>query len=106
LRRRFVEGSADFKAMRKLRVASSVRYDTEAEFMLTNRRLIQHVLRLEYGRLKESIDWDSIVARDFIKIAEVHYLLLQMAVAREGYEKVLGPEAPWAVDVHFVAVSC
>jgi tetratricopeptide (TPR) repeat protein len=87
-------------------VAKSVKDEREPDFWLTNHRLIQHIRRLEYGRLKESIDWGSVGVGDVYGVARLHYLSEQWATAEKWCqralrksEKMYGAEHVWSCRV-------
>src|SRR5436190_17867006 len=56
LNRRF---DADLYRLAVRCIGRSVQWDTEAEYWIENRRLRQHVQRLEHDRIKCSIKWSS-----------------------------------------------
>ena len=80
-------------------IGLSVKDNTEVEYWVRNRRLAQHVRRLEYSRIKASIDWGSIRMTDLYRIA---YLYNQIGInaeaeamylrALQGYQKARGAE--------------
>ena len=48
--------------MAKHCIAQSAQWETEGEYWMRNRRVLQHVQRLKRGRLEALIDWGSINA--------------------------------------------
>ena len=86
-------------------IGLSVRYKTEAEYWVGNRRLMQHIQRLDYNRIKASIDWSNIEITDLCHIA---YLCKQIDMnaeaeamylrALQGFEKAWGAEHTSTLD--------
>ena len=52
-------------------IGRSVQWDTEAEYWVGNRRLLQHVQRLEHDRVKDSMDWSNTEIADSYCIAHL-----------------------------------
>jgi tetratricopeptide (TPR) repeat protein len=80
-------------------VAKSVRWKTEEEYWVMNRRLFPHMHRLEHNRAKGWIDWSGIDMADLHSIGYLCSQLDMKATAEEmyvralrGYEKEWGPE--------------
>jgi len=53
-------------------IAESVKWMDDAEFWVENRRLTQHAYRLEYDRLKTSIDWTRVGLEHLSCIVYLH----------------------------------
>jgi hypothetical protein len=45
-------------------IAESVKWDTEADYWVTNRRVLQHAYRLEQAQLKALVDWNGVELKD------------------------------------------
>ena len=80
-------------------VAQSVKWETEREYWVENRRLLPHAQRLKASRERRQSGWEEVKARDIIMIAELFRQLDMSAEAEEmyiralqGYEKVMGLE--------------
>jgi tetratricopeptide (TPR) repeat protein len=80
-------------------IASNVMRENEGEFWLTNRHLEQHVSRLEYRRIRESIDWEIVAVEDIFSLAYLNKNQGKMVEAEkmylralEGAEKACGAE--------------
>ena len=86
-------------------IGQSVEQETEAEYWVKNRRLLQHIERLEHDSIKDSINWNDTELTDLVSIAnlcnqfnmntkaEAIYLR-----ALQGFEKVLGAEHMSTLD--------
>jgi tetratricopeptide (TPR) repeat protein len=86
-------------------VAASMKLETEAEFWIMNRRLVQHVIRLENERIRRSVDWNTVKVRDIYCIAYLNNTVGKLAEAEalyqralDGYEKARGPEHQSTLD--------
>ena len=62
-------------------IGQSVQSDAEAEYWVGNRRLLQHVQRVEHDHVKGSIDWSSTEIADLHNIA---YLYSQLGMNVEA----------------------
>jgi tetratricopeptide (TPR) repeat protein len=80
-------------------IAANMKLVTEAEFWVMNRRLVQHVTRLEYERIRRSVDWNTVEVVDIYAIAYLNDTVGKLTEAEvmyqralDGYEKTWGPE--------------
>jgi tetratricopeptide (TPR) repeat protein len=80
-------------------IARNVMNKDEAAFWIGNRCLEQHIYRMDYGRLRTLIDWDSIDAEDLYNLGILNSNIDRIAEAEkmyrralQGYEKKWGPE--------------
>ena len=86
-------------------IAKSVKWETEEEYWVMNRRLFPHMRRLEHNRAKGWTNWSS---ADMMDLHSIGYLCFQLdnnVVAEEmymralrGYEKERGPEHMSTLD--------
>ena len=80
-------------------IGLSVQRDTEAEYWVGNRRLVQHVQRLEHNRIKASIDWSSMEAANLYRIAYLYDQFDMNAKAEAMYLRALqGNEEAWGAE--------
>jgi tetratricopeptide (TPR) repeat protein len=86
-------------------VAESVKWETEKDYWVINRRLVRHAQRLKYNRIQRSISWSSIDMKDLFCIGYLYSQLDMKAEAEEmyiwalrGYEEALGPEHTSTLD--------
>ncbi|RDW91132.1 hypothetical protein BP5796_02297 [Coleophoma crateriformis] len=86
-------------------IAENTMWDTEADFWIGNRRLGQHVSRIESQRIKESVDWNCVKVEDMYKIAYLSETVGRTVQAETmyeralaGYEKAWGPEHTSTLD--------
>jgi tetratricopeptide (TPR) repeat protein len=80
-------------------IGLSVQWDTEAEYWVRNRRLLQHVQRLEHDRIKASIVWSSIEMAALYRIAYLCDQFNMNAEAEAMYLRVLqGYEKAWGAE--------
>jgi tetratricopeptide (TPR) repeat protein len=86
-------------------IARSVKWDTEAEYWVVNRRVLQHVYRLEHDQFRALIDWRRVDPGDLSCIAhlysqsDINVAAEQMYVrALQGYEKAWGGEHTSTLD--------
>jgi hypothetical protein len=52
-------------------IAESVKWQTEVDYWVTNRRVLQQAHRLEHAQLKTLIDWDGVEPGDLHNIANL-----------------------------------
>jgi tetratricopeptide (TPR) repeat protein len=86
-------------------IGRSVQWDTETDYWVGNRRLLQHIQRFEHDRIRDLMDWSNIEVTDLHCIAylcsqfdmnteaEVMYLW-----ALQGNEKAWGAEHTLTLD--------
>jgi tetratricopeptide (TPR) repeat protein len=86
-------------------IAESVQWETEGEYWMRNRRVLQHLQRLEHGRLKALIDWSSIDAGDICRIADLYRQGGMSRAAKKmclralrGYKNTCGAEHTSTLD--------
>jgi tetratricopeptide (TPR) repeat protein len=86
-------------------VAQSVKWYTEREYWVENRRLLPHAQRLEANRDRGQSGWEEVKARDMMMTAELFKQFGMSAEAEEmyvralqGYEKAWGPEHTSTLD--------
>jgi tetratricopeptide (TPR) repeat protein len=70
-------------------IARSVKWETNAEYWVQNRRLVQHAHRLEHNRLKSSIDWTRVGLKDLSDIAYLYSQSGMRAAAEQMYMQAL-----------------
>jgi tetratricopeptide (TPR) repeat protein len=80
-------------------VGRSVQWDTEADYWVGNRRLLQHVQRFEHDRIKDSMDWSNIEITDLYRIAHLCRQFDMNTEAEIMYLRALqGCEKAWGVE--------
>jgi tetratricopeptide (TPR) repeat protein len=70
-------------------IASNMMENDEPEFWIINRRLVHHVIRLEYVLLKYSADWSSVKLSDLQNIGSLNEAVGRIAQATKLYQRVL-----------------
>jgi tetratricopeptide (TPR) repeat protein len=77
-------------------IAQSVKNDTEANYWVVNRRLLQHAQRLKHTRISRWIGWSSVRLGDLSCVAYLYSQSDMNMEAEEMYVRVLrGYEKPW-----------
>jgi hypothetical protein len=66
-------------------VAKSVKWETEEDYWVINRRLLQHVQRLKHSRAKRLINWSSINLTYLYSIGYLYNQLDKKAETEEMY---------------------
>jgi tetratricopeptide (TPR) repeat protein len=80
-------------------VAKSVKSETEEDYWIINRRLLQHVQRLKHNRVKGLIDWSNIDMGVLYRIGYLYNQLDMKTQAEEMYIQALrGYEKAWGTD--------
>jgi len=82
-------------------IARNVMFDTDAEYWVVNRRLIQHVIRLEYEQTRRSVHWNCVKVEDMYNIAYLNNTVGRMAEAEKMYQRALDVyEKAWGRPDH------
>src|SRR5271154_5133529 len=80
-------------------IAKNVKWETEEEYWVMNRRLFPHMHRLEHNRVKGWIDWSSMDTTDLHFIGYLCSQLDMKAAAEEMYVQALrGCEKAWGPE--------
>jgi len=70
-------------------VAASVSWESEAEYWLRNRRVLQHARRFKHVRLKAMIDWSEVEPGDLHRFAGLYQQNDMNSEAEEIYVRAL-----------------
>ena len=80
-------------------VAKSVKWETEEDYWVVNRRLLKHVQRLKHNRVKGSINWSNIDMDDLYSIGYLHNQFDMKTEAEEMYMRALREyEKAWGAE--------
>lgn len=80
-------------------VAVSVKYKSEAEYWVGNRRVLPHARRFKHVRLAAAINWNRIDPYNLRRLADIYEQSDMNAEAEEMYARALqGYEKAWGVN--------
>ena len=79
-------------------VATNMKWETEAEYWVKNRRMLPHARRFQHFRIKAAVDWSGIEPNELFKLAYLYNKNEMNVEAEEMYTRALREYETWGLE--------